>query len=384
MSKKFFPKKFHWGAATASYQIEGGIDNNDWSMASKDGKVPACDRATDHYSRYKEDIDLAKSLGHNSIRISIEWSRIEPEEGKFDEKEIEHYKDVLSYIISKDMTPFVTIWHFTLPVWFRDIGGFLNKKSPGYFARYCEYVVSELGNLCRHWATINEPVVFATNGYIRGFWPPFEKSFRSYNRVFNNLVKAHKLSYKRIKSLDIGCELGIVKDNIYFHSNWNPFNKILAGVMSWWWNRRFLNKIHGYFDSIGLNYYFHKKFGDNSIYEKTDMDWDIYPEGIYYVIRELKQYDKPIFIAEAGIADEKDKYRGDYIKDLISNTHKAIEHGANVRGFMYWSLLDNYEWAHGFEKRFGLIEVDYKTLKRKIRPSAYEYKKICQSNSIEG
>lgn len=385
MSKKLdkiFPKNFYWGAASASYQVEGGIENCDWAQAAREGKVPECGDACDHYHKYQGDFDIAKDLGHNATRISLEWARIEPEEGKFDKSAIEHYKKVLQYIVSKDMTPFVTLWHFTLPQWLADKGGFESPDAAEYFARYCEHVVRELGDECRHWATINEPVVFASNGYMRGNWPPFKKRFRSYEKTFKNLAKAHKLAYKRVKNLDIGCEVGIVKDNIYFHGNWNPFNKIIAACMNWWWNRRFLNKISGNFDSIGLNYYFHKKFGDKATYEKTDMGWDIYPEGLYYTIRELKQYDKPIFIAEAGIADERDIHRAEYIRDLVYWTALAVERGANVRAFMYWSLLDNFEWALGFEKRFGLIEIDYKTQKRKVRESAYVYKKICQNNGV--
>ena len=382
MDKGIFPEGFYWGAATASYQVEGGIENCDWAKAAREGKVPEAGIAADHYNRYEKDFDLAKELGHNSTRISIEWARVEPEEGKFNREAIEHYKKVLLYIVSKDMTPFVTLWHFTLPQWFADKGGFENPEADKIFARYCAYVVGQLGNECRHWATINEPVVFCSSGYMRGNWPPFKKEFRAYGRVFKNLVKAHKLAYKEIKNLDIGCEVGIVKDNIYFHANWNPFNKIAAVFMNWWWNRRFLNKIRGHFDSIGLNYYFHKKFGDRSTYEKTDMGWDIFPEGIYHTLRELKQYEKPIFVAEAGIADERDKNRANYIKELVHWTGIAIERGANVRGFLYWSLLDNFEWMFGFEKRFGLVEVDYKTQDRRVRKSAYEYKKICDHNGV--
>ena len=325
---------------------------------------------------------MAKSLGHNATRISIEWARIEPEEGKFDMAEIEHYKKVLESIHDRGMMPFVTLWHFTLPQWFADQGGFENKKSPEFFARYCEFVVKNLGDYCRHWVTINEPLVYTNNGYIRRFWPPLKRSLRLYNKVFNNLVRAHIRAYEKIKNLDIACEVGIVKDNFYWHANWNPFNKIAALFMGWWWNRRFLNKIKQSVDSIGLNYYFHKKFGDTATYEKSDMGWDLYPEGLYHTLRELKQYNKPLFVAEAGIADEKDFYREDYIRDMLYWMHVAIERGAVVRGFLYWSLLDNYEWAHGFGKRFGLIEIDYENQKRTIRKSALAYRDICKSNSL--
>ncbi len=380
--KRTFPDGFYWGAATASYQVEGGIENCDWAEAGRKGRVPVCGDACDHYNRFEEDFKIAKELGHNALRISIEWARIEPKEGEFDMREIEHYKMVLKSLHEKELMPFVTLWHFTLPQWFADKGGFEHKDSPEIFARYCEFVVKELGQYCRHWATINEPVVYTNNSYLRKFWPPFKRSIFLYNKVFSNLVKAHKEAYKKIKDIDIACEVAIVKDNFYWHSNWNPFNMIIASFMGWWWNRRFLNKVYQYTDTIGLNYYFHKKFGDTAQYEKSDMGWDLYPEGIYHALRELKQYGKPLFVAEAGIADEKDVYRADYVKNLVYWTHYAIERGADIRGFLYWSLLDNYEWAHGFEKRFGLVEIEYKTKERKVRESAWEYKKVCQSNGI--
>ena len=135
-------------------------------------------------------------------------------------------------------------------------------------------------------------------------------------------------------------------------------------------------------DSIGLNYYFHKKFGDTAVYEKTDMDWDIYPEGIRGALHLLNKYKRPLFVSEAGIADAKDVYRANYIQKQVEAVWQAIQDGIDVRGHMYWSLLDNYEWALGYEKRFGLIEINYDTLERTVRPSAQEYKKIIENNGI--
>ena len=380
---KKFPEGFHWGAATASYQVEGNIFNTDWAKAAEEGKVPIAGKSGDHYNRYEEDFNLARDLGHNAHRFSIEWARIEPEEGKFDEKEIEHYRQVLIALNERGLAPFVTLHHFTLPLWFSENGGWERKDAPEIFARYCSRIVDEIGVNCAHIATINEPIVVSSNGWVRGNWPPFKKgSLWKFLKVSNNMAHAHNLAYKKIKKKHPRCDVGIVKDNIYFHANWNPFNKLLAGFMSWFWNRRFLNKVYKHTDSIGLNFYFHRKFGDRDVYEKTDMGWDIYPEGIYHTLIELKRYEKPVYIAEAGIADAEDKKRGSYIQDLVKYSHRALEDGVDLCGFMYWSLLDNYEWALGYEKRFGLVEIDYKTLKRKIRPSAYVYKKICEQNGL--
>lgn len=402
-----FPEGFYWGAATASYQVEGGILNCDWAEAAREGRVPVCGRACDHYTRYEEDFDLAQSLGHNAHRFSIEWARIEPEEGKFDEKETEHYRKVLTALHARGLKPYTTLWHFTLPLWFSKRGGFACKDSSEIFARYASYIAEHLGDLLAGISTMNEPVVFASNGYLRGTWPPFKrfaltdaiaitnsgKSYEpnpekglgpvfTYFRVQRNLARAHNAAYDAIKKIQPGMDVSIVKHVILFRSNGNPLNMLTAYIANWQWTYRFMKKVYKKCDSIGLNYYFHKKFGDRQVYKKTDMDWDIFPEGVYYALKLLWRYKKPLFVSESGIADEKDQYRAEYITRQVEATGKALKEGVDVRGHIYWSLLDNYEWALGFEKRFGLIEVNYNTLERTVRPSAYVYKKICEDNGI--
>lgn len=378
-----FPKGFYWGAASASYQVEGNIYNTDWAYEARTTqRVPVADSGPDHWNRYKEDFEIAKSLGHNSTRISIEWARIEPEEGEFSIEAIRHYENVLREIKKQGMEPFITLWHFTIPEWLYKKGGAENKNFPEYFEKYTKYTMKHLHKYCSHWVTINEPEVFTSNGWMRGNWPPFKHRFFLEMKVTNNLAKAHKMAYLAMKNIDLNSEVGIVKDNIWFHSNKNPFNKIAAKVMQKYWNFRFLNKIKNHYDSIGLNYYFHSTFGKKKKYKKNDMGWDIFPEGIFHVLLELKKYKKPIFISEAGIADRDDIYRAQYIKDLVYWTHRAILEGVPIKGFMYWSLTDNFEWAKGYDQRFGLVEINYDTKKRKIRDSAYEYKKICESNSL--
>lgn len=168
MTVKKFPDGFYWGAATASYQVEGGIENNDWAKAAQKGRVPVCGSACDHYNRYESDFDIAQSLGHTAHRLSVEWSRIEPEAGKFDEAAISHYRAVLEALHKRGIKPYVTIWHFTLPLWFSETGGFERDDAPQIFARYCTYVVKHLGDLCDHFSTMNEPNVFGSNGWLRG------------------------------------------------------------------------------------------------------------------------------------------------------------------------------------------------------------------------
>lgn len=384
-SKKLeFPKEFFWGAASASYQVEGNITNTDWAKAGRDGKVPVSDSGPDHYNRYEEDFDLAKSLGQNSHRLSVEWSRIEPEEGKFDHEAIEHYKKVFQALKDREITPFATIWHFTLPQWLADKGGVESVEFSKYFARYAKFVVCSLHEYCHRWATMNEPGVVASMGWITGEWVPFKKrNFIGCLVVINNLIKAHVEAYKAIKGCDLVTEVGVVHQNVYFHSNGNILNNFIAKIFNKFGNHYFLDRIKNHLDSIGLNYYMDSFFGKRKeVLEKTDMGWVIYPEGIYHLLVGLKKYEKPIFVSEAGIADEADTKRGKYIKDLVYWMYKAISCGVPLKGYMYWSLTDNYEWAYGYKKRFGLIAIDYETKKRTIRQSAYEYKKICDDNAL--
>ncbi|TSC85573.1 MAG: Uncharacterized protein G01um10148_959 [Parcubacteria group bacterium Gr01-1014_8] len=407
MSEKKFPEGFLWGAATASYQVEGGIENCDWAKAAREGRVPECGRACDHYNRYEADYDIAKSLGHNCHRISIEWARLEPEEGKFDEKEIEHYLAVLAALRERRLKPFITLWHFTLPQWFADKGGFEHPDAPEIFARYCGYVARKLGNDCRHFATINEPIPYASNGWRRGIWLPFKKwpgidtiaiatsgreldprpetsiaNIFKYFSVINTLIRSHNAAYDAIKKSAFGAEVGIVHQVLLFHSNGNPWNVLLARLMNWHFTHYFIKRVYKKCDSIGVNYYLHKKFGDTVVYDKTDMGWDVYPEGIREALLMVKRYGLPLWVSEAGVADAKDTIRAEYIKGLVRGTYDAMQEGADVRGFMYWSLLDNYEWASGFGKRFGLVEIDYDTLERRVRPSAYVYKQIIEQNGL--
>lgn len=378
----------------------------DWEEASKNGLVPKIGKAADHYNRYEEDFDIAKSLGHNAHRLSIEWARIEPEEGKFNRDEIEHYRNVIKALRVRNIEPFVTLWHFTLPLWFSETGGFERKDSPEIFARYAAFVVDSLSDLCTHFSTINEPNVYASHGYLYGAWPPFKRgkflwikfgkpdgtwratqtlSFTNtlmYFKVTRNLVRAHNAAYKAIKKESPHTNISIVRHVRAFDANWNPFNKLLAILSRYFQSGKFMNGIKGHYDSIGLNYYRYTKYGDRETYPKSDMGWNLNPDKIELALKYLSRYGKPIFVSEAGVADAKDDFRADYIKKQVEGTLRAIEAGVDVRGHMYWSLLDNYELALGYEKRFGLVEIDYETLKRKIRQSAYVYKQICELNGI--
>ncbi len=393
-----FPKKFYWGAGTSAHQVEGG-NVNDWSEWEKGNAQDLASqarnrwqewqqeqfpemsqsrnyisgRACDHYHRFEEDFDIAKKLNHNAHRLSIEWSRIEPKEGKIDQKEIEHYRKVLAALRKRGLEPFVTLYHWPLPNWLAKKDGSLCPEFPKYFDRYVKIIGENLFDYVNFWITINEPNIYSFNSFFRGVWPPQKKGIFKYLKVINNLAKAHKLAYASLKLVDLGCQVGIAKHNVYFES---------FPLANFFWNNHFLRKIRKYQDFIGLNYYFHHRLPKNRNESVTDMGWEIYPEGIYHVLKDLKKYNKPIYITENGIADRDDEKRIKFIRDHLTWIHKAIEERVDVRGYIYWGLTDFFEWDKGYWPKFGLVEIDFKTFKRKIRPSAFEYAKICKENRL--
>lgn len=407
-----FPDKFYWGAATAAHQVEGG-NLNDWSewekINAKRLSEEASDkwqewqkdqfqemflpnnyisgRACDHYNLFEKDFDIAKSLEHNAHRFSIEWSRIEPEEGKFNEKEIEHYRQVIRALKSRNIEPFVTLWHWTLPLWLRDIGGVKSKKFPEYFSRYGEKMVSEFGSDVKFWITLNEPNIYAGEAYVAGNFPPQKKNPLNYFKIMGRLILAHQQSFEMIKKINPNAQVGAVQSYNFFEFHGGKIiNNIARKIAGYFWSLYFLNHTKDQQDFIGLNNYYRMPIGfkpNNPDRKFSDFGWEIFPEAIYRCLIDLKRYQKPIYITENGLADSQDKYRAEFIKNYLKNVHQAIQEGADVKGYLHWSLLDNFEWDKGFWPRFGLVEVDYHTQERKIRPSALEYKKIIENNAIE-
>jgi len=393
-----FPDNFLWGAGSSAHQVEGGNVNN-WSEWEKGNAERLANqartywkpwqqemfsemlqsrnyisgRSCDHYHHFKEDFDIAQKLNHNTHRFSIEWSRIEPKEGQIDEKEIEHYRQVLVALKERNIEPFVTLYHWPLPQWLVEKGGWLNPKAPYYFDRYIKIISENLFDYVNFWITINEPTMYTFNSYLRGVWPPQKKNVFKYFKVIKNLIRAHKLAYYSLKLIDLDCQVGIAKHNVHFENI--PF-------VNYIWNNYFLKKIEKEQDFIGLNYYFYRQFFGKKNLPYSGMGWRIFPEGIYHVLKDLKRYNKPIYITENGIASVQDINRVKFIKDHLIWIHKAIEHGVDVRGYIYWGLTDFFEWNKGFWPRFGLVEIDYQTFERKIRPSALEYAKICKENKL--
>jgi beta-glucosidase len=399
-----FPAGFLWGAATSSHQVEGG-NHNDWTAwEAQPGRIldgTNADVACDHYRRYEADFDLAKELGHNAHRFSLEWSRIEPEEGRWDMAEVVHYREVLLALKARGLKSMVTAWHFTLPTWLAAKGGWEHPDAPRLFARYCAFVAREYGDLVDLWITINEPMVYLACGYVAGTWPPGKTSLRATVRAFLNLCRGHRLAYRSMHAAADApgrrLQIGIAQNCQVF----KPFRRRSLLDTAFAWSAERLNN-HAFFmlsrrchDFIGINYYFYYRVRfklpcdikclfevhvENR--EVSDLGWEINPHGMYEMLTSMRRYRLPIYISENGVANADDTKRPRFIVGMIEEMLRAMKAGADVRGYFHWALLDNFEWEKGLTPRFGLVAVDYATQQRTPRPSAYLFKDICVNNRL--
>jgi len=406
-------KGFLWGSATSAHQVEGGCTNNNWfSFESaidvrgrpriKDGQEagPACD----HWNRFREDILLMKDLGLNAYRFSVEWSKIQPAEDRIDTAALDHYREVVNELRRNSIEPMVTLHHFTDPLWFAERGSFLDDASPTVFGRFAGVVADALGDSVRLWCTINEPTVYAVNGYVTGEFPPAENNPKRAVRVLRNMLRSHSEAYHVIKNRLPAAQVGLAT-NIFIleaANRWNPVSRFLVNLADRNIHESVLRYLHsGSFefnipgvvrdsfrgvreetsDFVGLNYYtrFRLRFrllgGPSVVHDVpgdgrsvTDMGWEIYPEGLLRAVRLIRKFtDRPLYVTENGLADDSDTKRATFIRDHLSALEKAVAEGADIRGYFFWSLLDNFEWAHGFSKRFGLYHVDFPTQRRTLR-----------------
>ena len=421
-----FGKDFLWGSATAAYQVEGHCYNTNWfqfeSAVDARGKPKILEgqkagAACDEWNLYKEDISLMKDLGLNSYRFSVEWSKIEPKPGEFDQSVLDHYSDFVDDLIKNGIEPMVTLHHFTDPIWFSEKGGFLQEESVAIFTRFAEKVAQRLASRVKLWCTINEPSIYAIFGYFVGEFPPAGTDPKQAAKVYLNMLRSHVAVYNAIKKIQPDSKVGLVVHIALFDPphKWNLLDVIIAKLLNTSMNEshfqflttgQFKFSIPGMvsesftmpekeaYDYIGLNYYtdhyrLFKPFGKEMFVEitkspkeeLTDMGWEIYPEGLYRSIKMIQRYTpKPIYITENGIADEKDTKRAKYIEDHLLVINKAIADGADIRGYYYWSLMDNFEWAHGFSKRFGLYHTDFATQKRTLYEGSKKYKEIIEAS----
>ena len=402
-----FPKGFFWGASTSSYQVEGG-NHTQWTVwelshaaelaqtaFTRYGWLPVWQsikkevtepenyvsrKAVNHFELYKKDFKLLGELNLTAFRFGIEWARVEPEDGVWDEVAWKHYRDYIIELKKTGVEPFLNIWHWTVPVWFDEKGGFKKARNLAYFKRFVEKLGRELGKEIRYVLTINEPNTYIGRGYVDGTWPPQEKNIWNAAVVYYNLVRAHRIAYKALKKQKPSLQIGAATQlgNIQAKRKHSIVDRTTVRAMRYVWNWWFLNRIRRYQDFVGFNYYFTDYYqGFKPLNPKTplnDMGWYMEPEGLFPLLICIKnRYKKPIIITENGVADREDKYRRWWIEESIVAMERAISEGADVRGYFHWSLLDNFEWGDGWWPKFGLVEVDRKTLKRTIRPSAEWY-----------
>ncbi len=397
-----FPDSFLWGAAISSYQCEGGNFNSDWCSWEKKQGLEEALSACDHYRLFNNDFELAKKINLNSIRFSIEWSRICPDQTTFLDEEIEHYLKVIDSLIKNNLKPVVTLHHFTNPLWFADKGGWSDSKNIDYFIIYLRKMVGILKNKVDIWLVFNEPLVYIYNGYIRGIWPPGEKSIKLAVKALNNIIKAYIIGYQEIKSIYKDTQV-IPKISLTKHVRvfspcdeekavLNSFSAFVRDKCFNFWLLDYLNK-KKCLDFIGLNFYckeytkFKFLFGSeckSGLHKErqNNLGWYVSPKAFYDVLIKLKKYKLPIIVMENGTSESDENYYGNYLREHLNSLLRAINDGVNVLGYFWWSLLDNFEWEQGRKGKFGLIEVDYNTMKRKIRPFAYTYGKICSQNRL--
>ncbi len=398
-----FPRGFLWGTATSAHQVEGDNQDNDWwawEQASKHHLKSG--RAGRSYKLYKQDIALIKKLHQNAHRFSVEWSRIEPEEGRWNYNAVRHYYRVLLALKKRNIQCLVTLHHFTNPQWFAAHGGWARRRNIFYFERYVKFIVAELGDLVDFWLTINEPLVYTSQSFLVGVWPPCQRRRWQAYRVYRHLATGHNLAYQAIHQIakvkgwrrpKVGVAHNAV--SLYSYRKNSLGDYLFLRLANFIWNHSFYFLTKGRHDFLGINYYFHfrisrfnfspvKFFVDvrNEHREMSSVGWEVYPQGIFDILLNLKNYGLPIYITENGIATTHESKRQRYLVSYLKEVYHAILAGAPVKGYFYWSLLDNFEWEKGYRPRFGLVGVDWRTGRRIVKSSAKIYAEICQSNSI--
>ncbi len=419
-----FPPGFLWGTATAAHQVEGG-NTNSWTAWENQGggriyQDQVSGRACEWWDgRAEEDFDRAASLNNNALRLSVEWSRIEPEPGRWDDSALDRYREMGRALRVRGLEPMVTLHHFTNPLWLEERGGWLCPETSGLFARYAAKVVAALGDQVRLWCTINEPVVYAALGHLVGKWPPGHHNPNEAFTAMVHLARGHAAAYHAIKSMHPAAQVGFAKHQITFQARGFPllshlgaallhglFNEAFFGPFVSGWLRLPLRRAipmpeaRGTLDWIGLQYYdrymvrFNPAKPEMAFFEqyaRPDVphgpgDWgEFAPEESFpRIVHLYRLVKRPVYITEMGVPDADDRLRPGYLARTLRWVWRACMHGFPVKGFFWWSLVDNFEWAEGYDPRyrFGLYGVDFATQERSERRSARLYRAVCAANAL--
>ncbi len=413
-----FPRGFLWGTATASHQVEGNNTNNTWWKWEQEGHTKAkSGLAADWWGgRWKEDFDRAAEAGQNAHRLSVEWSRIQPAPDRWDEDALERYRAMLRGLRERGMTALVTLHHFSDPLWFMELGGWENPEAPALFEKFVGKTVEALKEYCTLWCTINEPNVYALIGYAEGSFPPGKHSLRLAARVEANMLRGHARGYHAIHAIQPECRVGfahhhrpmvarypwflpdVLERNIHFNAINMAFpSGIATGVMRTPIGSARVPEAKGTMDYFGLNYYSqdtvafdlrrprelfgHRYYPKGSDLAVGGMNANI-PKGFGRAIEWAKSFGLPILITENGIEDAQDTLRPRYLVSHVHQMWRAVNFNQPVKGYFWWTLVDNFEWERAWSQRFGLWELDIETQARHKRPSADLYAEICKENGL--
>ncbi len=446
MNALSFPSDFLFGAATSAYQIEGAHDADGKGPSIWDQFVQQPGRiadgttgqtACDHYRRYREDVALMAHLNLQAYRFSIAWPRVMPEgEGRINERGLDFYSRLVDELLEQDIIPFATLYHWDLPAALERRGGWTQRDTAARFADFAYQLGRRLADRVTHWITLNEPLASAAMGYLYGLHAPgHDAQLRNFLRASHNLNRAHGAACSALRAVDKDLVIGAahVTSSIYPASSRTP--RFVVDIAHQFVNELFLMpQLRGEYpsfvgrlmrclnpdfrssdlaeigpslDFVGVNNYTRRvaRFSPNPLLpfsfvppdpataRTTDMGWEIFPRGIYDILKWLQDdFDNPtVYITENGAEFEDepskdgsvhDARRIDFLSDYLQQVHRAIAEGADVRGYFVWSLLDNFEWNHGLAKRFGLVHVDYPSQRRTIKDSGLWYREICRHNAL--
>ena len=406
-----------WGTAVSHYQVEGE-DECDWSAWERAGRTRggACGRAVDSWARYEDDADLALEAGANAFRFSVSWSRIEPKPGQFDDAALARYRKLVDHLNAIGVEPVVTLFHYTHPLWFHERTPWTSPKSVEAFAQFTRKVATALGPSVRVWMPLNEPLVFLLAAFYDAQIPPGIASGRLLPRVLDNLLAAHCASAAAIRELVPNASIGVAHNMVAFAPE-RPdsfLDRLLTRVAHRCYNRGVIEafatgrwdfllppttRVRGRRDDLahsldffGVNFYSRLhlrcpgkerfvgefRYADRSGRGLTDNGWEIVPDAIESLLGEAAAVGLPLVVSENGIADADDRLRPAFLADHAAAIARAEARGIPIAGYLYWSLVDNYEWLDGFGPKFGLYEVDRVTMSRRPRRSAALFRSLGQ------
>lgn len=437
-----FPEDFRWGVALSAHQNCGAeqLPHSNWSFWEKqEGHIKNNQKsgiACDHWNRYHEDIELIKNLGLTDFRFSVDWSAIEPQEGEFNQAALDYYSDFCDALLRAGIKIMVTLHHFTHPQWFEELGAFEKEENIRYFVRFSQKIYEQLHTKVDLWCTINEPTILVLQGYFRGVFPPGKMNPFLGLTVLRNLLKAHTDVYNSLKKMakakNHNVQIGLVHQYLKAepYNSWNVLERIPGYLFNYLLNDTVLEfcatgtfkvnfwapqivsallpkgidylspNFFGYttpsgtkaLDFFGLNYYsrvvphhqpkltnpFHiiPSCGPHEI--MTDMPYGIYAQGFYNALVDVAKIGVPIYVTENGIADAQDKHRKYFLKQYLAALERAVNENYTIKGYYYWTLLDNFEWDEGYDMKFGLYHVDFVTQKRTLRKGSQYYRKFVQ------